>query len=133
MEVIIHHLTITPTWIKVVMFLSIPLLLLSILMSLIYSKDYEKSKSENNKLDKLKYWLLSIGTTIIASILLISILILPFFTFREKAKVIKEKNYQLIKNGKIIKIKPNNEFLKPANTEIIYEDDNIIQSKYVCL
>ena len=45
-------------------------------------------------------------------------------------KIITDKNYQLIKTGKILKIQSDNPYLPSTDMEILYEDENIIQLKY---
>ena len=44
-------------------------------------------------------------------------------------KIIKNKEYTLTKNNKILKLTSKNEFLPSTDLEIIYDDDKIIQVK----
>ena len=45
-------------------------------------------------------------------------------------KIITDKDYQLIKTGKIMKIQSDNPYLPSTDMEILYEDENIIQVKF---
>lgn len=44
--------------------------------------------------------------------------------------IIKNKEYALTKNGKILMVESKNQFLPPTELEIIHEDDTQIQVKF---
>lgn len=46
------------------------------------------------------------------------------------SNIIKNKEYALTKNGKILMIESKNQFLPPTELEIIHEDDTRIQIKF---
>ena len=66
----------------------------------------------------------------IAFILAVSAFTLFFMKDPITRKIITDKNYQLIKTGKILKIQSDNPYLPSTDLEIIYEDENIIQVKF---
>ena len=62
-------------------------------------------------------------------IFLITPIMLIFQKPNAYQKIIKNKEYTLTKNNKILTITSKNEFLPSADLEIIYDDDKTIQVK----
>ena len=131
METVIHHFVKTPEWISLIIFFLCLFVFVFEVISLDSKNEYEESKSEYyNKLEKLKCWFFHKGFAGIAFILAISAFTLFFMKDPITRKIITDKDYQLIKTGKILKIQSDNPYLPSTDLEIIYEDENIIQVKF---
>lgn len=131
METVIHHLVKTPEWISLIIFFTCLFAFIFEVISLGSKNEYEDSKSEYyNKLEKLKCWFFHKGFAGIAFILSVSAFTLFFMKDPVTRKIITDKDYQLIKTGKIMKIQSDNPYLSSTDLEIIYEDENIIQVKF---
>ena len=129
MEAVIHYLVKTPEWINLIIFFTCLFAFIFEIISMGSKDEYENSKYYN-KLDKLKCWIFHKGFAGIAFIFAISALTLFFMRDPVTRKIITDKDYQLIKTGKILKIQSDNPYLPSTDLEIIYEDENIIQVKF---
>lgn len=129
MEAVIHYLVKAPEWINLIIFFTCLFSFIFEIISMGSKDEYENSKYYN-KLDKLKCWFFHKGFAGIAFILAISALTLFFMKDPITRKIITDKNYQLIKTGKILNVQSDNPYLPSTDLEIIYEDENIIQVKF---
>lgn len=125
MDSLISHLIKNPTWVPFSAFIS--LFLLGILTLFTFSQAYEDEKNENKKNNKLsiKYIFYFAG---IMFFMFVPIMLL-FQEPNAYQKIIKNKEYTLTKNNKILTISSKNEFLPSTDLEIIYEDDETMQVK----
>lgn len=125
MDSLISHLIKNPTWVPFSAFIS--LFLLGILTLFTFSQAYEDEKNENKKNNKLsiKYIFYFAG---IMFFMFVPIMLL-FQEPNAYQKIIKNKEYTLTKNNKILTISSKNEFLPSTDLEIIYDDDETMQVK----
>lgn len=125
MESIISHLIVDPTWVKMTATGSAILFgVLAIFTVIAADNDEKEGKLKGFKIT-MKYIFLCFGTMIF--------LFIPIALLFQKPnayqKIIKNKEYTLTKNNKILKITSKNEFLPSTDLEIIYDDDKTIQVK----
>lgn len=125
MESIISHLIIDPTWVKMTAISSSILCGILALFTIITAYNDEKEGKTKGFKITIKYIFLCSGIMIF--------LITPFVLIFQKPnayqKIIKNKEYTLIKNNKILTLSSTNEFLTSTDLEIIYEDNKTIQVK----
>jgi hypothetical protein len=88
------------------------------------NNDNKEGKTKSLKIT-IKYIFLCSGIMIF----LITPIMLIFQKPNAYQKIIKNKEYTLTKNNKILTITSKNEFLPSADLEIIYDDDKTIQVK----
>ena len=128
METLIPHLIISPTWMDLSMIFTLIFFFLFVILSL--SAAAQVSEEEDNP-DKSKR---SYITSIIYCSVVLFLMVLPFIFFFQKisapSNIIKNKEYTLTKNGKILIIESKNQFLPSTELEIIHEDDTRIQVKF---
>lgn len=125
MESIISHLIIDPTWVKMTAIgSSISCGILALFTVITANNDNKEGKTKNLKIT-IKYIFLCSGIMIF----LITPIMLIFQKPNAYQKIIKNKEYTLTKNNKILTITSKNEFLPSADLEIIYDDDKTIQVK----
>lgn len=125
MESIISHLIVDPTWVKMTATGSAILFgVLGIFTVIAADNDEKEGKLKGFKIT-MKYIFLCFGTMIF--------LFIPIALIFQKPnayqKIIKNKEYTLTKNNKILTLISKNEFLPSTNLEIIYDDDKTIQVK----
>lgn len=125
MESIISHLIIDPTWVKMTAIGSSILCgILALFTVITANNDNKEGKTKSLKIT-IKYIFLCSGIMIF----LITPIMLIFQKPNAYQKIIKNKEYTLTKNNKILTITSKNEFLPSADLEIIYDDDKTIQVK----
>ena len=130
MESLIPNLIKNPTWMSLSMIFIIPLLFLFGILSLSATAQADEKENKDNP-DKSKkshieyiiYCLATLFFMILPIMLLFQKLSAPF-------NIIKNKEYALTKNGKILMVESKNQFLPPTELEIIHEDDTRIQVKF---
>ena len=125
MESIISHLIIDPTWVKMTATGSAILFgVLGIFTVIAADNDKKEGKLKGFKIT-MKYIFLCFGTMIF--------LFIPIALIFQKPnayqKIIKNKEYTLTKNNKILTISSTSEFLPSTDLEIIYDDDKTMQVK----
>ena len=125
MESIISHLIIDPTWVKMTATGSAILFgVLGIFTVIAADNDEKEGKLKGFKIT-MKYIFLCFGTMIF--------LFIPIALIFQKPnayqKIIKNKEYTLTKNNKILTISSTSEFLPSTDLEIIYDDDKTMQVK----
>ena len=125
MESIISHLIVDPTWVKMTATGSAILFgVLGIFTVIAADNDEKEGKLKGFKIT-MKYIFLCFGTMIF--------LFIPIALIFQKPnayqKIIKNKEYTLTKNNKILTISSTSEFLPSTDLEIIYEDDKTMQVK----
>ena len=129
MESLIPHLIKNPTWMNLSMLFIIPLLFLFGILSLSFAAqaDEEKEKGNPNKSKR------SLIECIIYCLGALFFMILPIMLLFQKASapsnIIKNKEYTLTKDGKVLMIESKNQFLPSTDLEIIYDDEKEIQVK----
>lgn len=125
MESIISHLIVDPTWVKMTAIGSAILLGILALFTVIEADNDDKEKVKKSLKLIIKYTILVSGTMIF--------LFIPIALIFQKPnayqKIIKNKEYTLTKNNKILTISSTSEFLPSTDLEIIYEDDKTMQVK----
>ena len=128
MESLIFHLIKNPTWMSLSMIFALMFIFLFGILSL--SAAAQASEEEDNA-DKSKR---SYIEYIIYFSVTLFLMILPFIFLFQKisapSNIIKNKEYTLTKNGKILMIESKNQFLPSTELEIINEDDTRIQVKF---
>ena len=125
MKSIISHLIIDPTWVKMTAIGSSILCgILALFTVITANNDNKEGKTKSLKIT-IKYIFLCSGIMIF----LITPIMLIFQKPNAYQKIIKNKEYTLTKNNKILTITSKNEFLPSADLEIIYDDDKTIQVK----
>ena len=125
MESIISHLIIDPTWVKMTAIGSSILCGILALFTIITAdNDNKKGKTKSLKIT-IKYIFLCSGIMIF----LITPIMLIFQKPNTYQKIIKNKEYTLTKNNKILTLSSTSEFLPSTDLEIIYDDDKTIQVK----
>lgn len=130
MESLIPSLIKNPTWMSLSMIFIIPLLFLFGILSLSAAAQADEKENKDNP-DKSKkshieyiiYCLATLFFMILPIMLLFQKLSAPF-------NIIKNKEYALTKNGKILMVESKNQFLPLTELEIIHEDDTRIQVKF---
>lgn len=112
MESLISHLITNPTWVPVSVFFS--LILVGLITMFTFIQAYEDEKNENKKNNKLsiKYIFYFAG---IMFFMFIPVMLL-FQKSNAYQKIIKNKEYTLTKNNKILKLTSKNEFLPSTFT-----------------
>ena len=125
MESIISHLIVDPTWVKMTATGSAILFgILAIFTVIAADNDEKEGKLKGFKIT-MKYIFLCFGIMIF--------LFIPIALIFQKPnayqKIIKNKEYTLTKNNKILTISSTSEFLPSTDLEIIYEDDKTMQVK----
>ena len=125
MESIISHLIVDPTWVKMTATGSAILFgVLGIFTVIAADNDEKEGKLKGFKIT-MKYIFLCFGTMIF--------LFIPIALIFQKPnayqKIIKNKEYTLTKNNKILTISSTSEFLPSTDLEIIYDDDKTMQVK----
>ena len=129
METLIPHLIISPTWMSLSMIFTILFLFIFLILSLSFAAQADEEKEKGNP-DKSKRSLIE---CIIYFSGTLFFMILPIVLLFQKASapsnIIKNKEYDLTKNGKILMIESKNQFLPTTELEIIHEDDARIQVK----
>ena len=125
MESIISHLIVDPTWVKMTATGSAILFgVLGIFTVIAANNDEKEGKLKGFKIT-MKYIFLCFGTMIF--------LFIPIALIFQKPnayqKIIKNKEYTLTKNNKILTISSTSEFLPSTDLEIIYDDDKTMQVK----
>ena len=125
MDSLISHLIKNPTWVPFSAFIS--LFLLGILTLFTFIQAYEDEKNENKKNNKLsiKYIFYFAG---IMFFMFVPIMLL-FQKPNAYQKIIKNKEYTLTKNNKILTVSSTSEFSPSTDLEIIYDDDKTMQVK----
>lgn len=130
MDSLIPHLIKNPTWMNLSMLFIIPLLFLFGILSLSFAAQADEEKEKGNP-DKLKRSLIE---CIIYCLGTLFFMILPIVLLFQKASapnnIIKNKEYTLTKDGKVLMIESKNQFLPSTELEIIHEDDTRIQVKF---
>lgn len=125
MESIISHIIVDPTWVKMTAIVSIILSGIIAMFTVIEADNDEKEKNNKSFKIVIKYTILCFG--------IIIFMFIPFALISQKPnayqKIIKNKEYTLTKNNKILTITSKNEFLPSTDLEIIYDDDKTIQVK----
>ena len=95
------------------------------LFTVITADNDEKEKTKKSLKLIVKYTIFVSGIMIF--------LFIPFTLILQKPnayqKIIKNKEYTLTKNNKILKLTSKNEFLPSTDLKIIYDDDKTIQIK----
>ena len=128
METLIPHLITNPTWMSLSMIFALMFIFLFGILSL--SAAAQASEEEEDNADKSKR---SYIEYIIYFSVTLFLMILPFIFLFQKisapSNIIKNKEYTLTKNGKILTIESKNQFLPSTKLEIINEDDKRIQVK----
>lgn len=129
MESLIPHLIKNPTWMSLSMIFTIFFLFFFLILSLSFAAqaDEEKEKGNPNKSKR------SLIECIVYCLGTLFFMILPIVLLFQKvsapSNIIKNKEYTLTKNGKILIVESKNEFLPSTELEIIHEDDARIQVK----
>ena len=130
METLISHLIKNPTWMSLSMIFTIFFLFLFVILLFSFAAQADEEKEKGN-LDKSKRSLIE---CIIYCLGTLFFMILPIVLLFQKASapsnIIKNKEYTLTKNGKILMVESKNEFLPPTELEIIHEDNTRIQVKF---
>lgn len=125
MESIISHLIVDPTWVKITAIGSAILFGILGIFTVIEADNDEKERKTKGLKITMKYIILCSGILIF--------LVIPIALIFQKPnayqKLIKNKDYTLTKNNKILTISSTNEFLPSTDLEIIYEDDKTMQVK----
>lgn len=125
MESIISHLIVDPTWVKMTAIGSAILFgVLGIFTVITADNDEKEGRTKGLKIT-MKYIFLCSGIMIF----LIIPIVLMFQKPNAYQKIIKNKEYTLTKNNKILTISSTNEFLPSTDLEIIYDDDKTMQVK----
>lgn len=129
METLISHLIKNPTWMSLSMIFTIFFLFLFVILLFSAAAQADEEKEKGNP-DKSKRSLIE---CIIYCLGTLFFIILPIVFLFQKASapsnIIKNKEYTLTKNGKILMVESKNEFLPSTELEIIHEDDARIQVK----
>ena len=125
MESIISHLIIDPTWVKMTATGSAILFGILALFTVIEADNDEKEGKTKGLKITMKYIFLCSGIFVF----LITPIALIFQKPNAYQKIIKNKEYALTKNNKILTISSTSEFLPSTDLEIIYEDDKTMQVK----
>jgi hypothetical protein len=125
MESIISHLIVDPTWVKMTAIGSAILFGILALFTVIEANNDDKEGKTKGLKITIKYLFLCSGIFVF----LITPIGLIFQKPNAYQKIIKNKEYTLTKNNKILTISSKNEFLPSTNLEIIYDDDKTIQVK----
>lgn len=128
MEALLSHLIAFPEWIKISLLYIFMFVFLFGILSL--SAAAQASEEENNP-DKSKRS--HIEYIIYFSVTLFLMMLPLIFIFQKHSSyknIVKNKEYTLTKNGKILMVESKNEFLPSTELEIINEDDARIQVKF---
>lgn len=125
MESIISHLIIDPTWVKMTAIGSAILFGILALFTVIEADNDEKEGKTKGLKITMKYIFLCSGIFVF----LITPIGLMFQKPNAYQKIIKNKEYTLTKNNKILTISSTSEFLPSTDLEIIYDDDKTMQVK----
>lgn len=132
MEQLISHLITNPAWMSLsVLFVVIFLVIFGILfLSALIQMDDKKNNTEDNPEESKKILIQLIVSGLF--IFFFMILLIMFVSQKISAHndIIKNKEYSLTKNGKILTIESKNQFLPSTKLEIIHEDDTRIQVKF---
>ena len=111
MESLIPHLIKNPTWMSLSMIFTILFLFIFVILSLSFAAQADEEKEKGNP-DKSKRSLIE---CIIYCLGTLFFMILPIVLLFQKASapsnIIKNKEYALTKNGKILMIESKNQFL----------------------
>ena len=128
MESLLSHLITFPEWMKLTL---LYILLFGITFGILSLSAAAQASEEENNSDKSKR---SHIEYIIYFSAVLFLAILPFVFIGQKISahnnIIKNKEYTLTKNGKILMIESKNQFLPSTELEIIHEDDERIQVKF---
>lgn len=132
MESLISHLITNPAWMSLsILFVVIFLVIFGILfLSALIQMDNKKNNPEDNPEESKKILIQLIVSGLF--IFFFMILLILFVSQKKSAHngIIKNKEYTLTKNGKILMIESKNQFLPSTELEIIHEDDARIQVKF---
>lgn len=123
MDSLISHLIKNPAWVPVSAFVS--LFLFGALILFTFIQAYEDDQNNNDNKLGIKYVFYFTG---IMFFMFVPIMLL-FQKPNAYQKIIKNKEYTLTKNNKILTISSKNEFLPSTDLEIIYDDDKTMQIK----
>lgn len=125
MESLLSHLFKTPTNLSLLVFTSFIIFGLILTFTAIHLVEEEKKSKDKT----IKF---SIKSTLFFTGLLIYILSpigLVWHKVNQYKQITTNKEYTLIKNGKILTIESKNQFLPSTDLEIIYDDEKEIQVK----
>ena len=125
MESLISQLIVDPTWVKMTAIGSAILFGILVLFTVIEADNDDKEGKTKGLKITMKYIFLCSGIMIF----LITPIVLMFQKPNAYQKIIKNKEYTLTKNNKILTLTSKNEYLPSTNLEIIYEDGKTIQVK----
>lgn len=125
MESIISHLIVDPTWVKMTAIGSAILFGILALFTVIEADNDDKEGKTKGLKITIKYLFLCSGIFVF----LITPIGLIFQKPNAYQKIIKNKEYALTKNNKILTISSTSKFLPSTDLEIIYEDDKTMQVK----
>lgn len=123
MDSLISHLIKNPAWVPVSAFVS--LFLFGALILFTFIQAYEDDQNNNDNKLGIKYVFYFTG---IMFFMFVPIMLL-FQKPNAYQKIIKNKEYTLTKNNKILTISSKNELLPSTDLEIIYDDDKTMQIK----
>lgn len=128
MESLIPSLIKNPTWMSLSMFFIVFFLVLFgiLLLSAIAQASEEEDSPDKSKRSHITYTIYCLGMFFF----IILAIMLLFQEASAPSNIIKNKEYALTKNGKILMIESKNQFLPPTELEIIHEDDTRIQIKF---
>lgn len=128
MESLIPHLIKNPTWMNLFMFFTILFLFLFVILSLSAAAqaDEEKDNSDKSKRSHIEYIIYCLGTLFFMTLPIMFL----FQKISAPSSIMKNKEYALTKNGKILMVESKNQFLPSTELEIINEDDIRIQVKF---
>lgn len=130
MESLIPNLIKNPTWMSLSMISIIPLLFLFGILSLSAAAQADEKENKDNPNKSKKSHIECIIYCLATLFFMILPIMLLFQKLSAPINIIKNKEYALTKNGKILMVESKNQFLPPTELEIIHEDDTRIQVKF---
>ena len=131
MEQLISHLITNPAWMSLsVLFVVIFLVIFGILfLSALIQMDDKKNNTEDNPEESKKILIQLIVSSLFIFFFMILLIMFVSQKISAPSNIIKNKEYTLTKNGKILTIESKNQFLPSTDLEVIYDDEKEIQVK----